>query len=145
MSILKNYISKKELINRLNIQMDNNKMINNQNIFLAKETIKYQNEIKNYKLEIARLIVMVEDLTGFREQDKECIRALKKERQSLKTKLTKLEKRNQSGPQMIIKERELTEEEIDTIKQKGSTTMLLKDESKVEVLKSNKRGKKDGK
>lgn len=143
MSILKNYISKKELINRLNIQMDNNKMINNQNIFLAKETIKYQNEIKNYKLEIARLIVMVEDLTGFREQDKECIKALKKERQSLKTKLTKLEK--QIDMPKVIYSGKMTNSEIEQIKDYKSPIMLLKDESKVEVLKSNKRGKKDGK
>lgn len=66
MKLFKNYISKKELRNRLNIQMENNKMVNNQNIFLAKETIKYQDEIQKNRLEIARLIVLTEDLTGFR-------------------------------------------------------------------------------
>lgn len=140
MKLFKNYVSKQELRNRLDIQMDNNKMINNQNIFLAKETIKYQNEIKDYRLEIARLIVLTEDLTGFREQDQECIKALKKERQSLKTKLTKLEKKNETKVLELDKDRYFDEVNITSTDISVDGIATFKEKPTVV-----KRGKKDGK
>lgn len=129
MKLFKNYISKKELRRRLDIQMENNNFFNDKLNKIAKENIDYQNEMKEIRLENAKLYVEIEDLTGFREQDQECIKALKKERKSLKTKLTKLEK--QIEPQPFIM----------TIPQKDITG----DKIMNEIAKLNKRGKKDGK
>ena len=149
MKLFKNYVSKKELRNRLNIQMENNKMFNNKVIRLSNENVEYQNELQEIKLYITKLHIEIEDLKGFREQDKECIKALKKERTSLKTKLTKMEKRSESGPQMIIEARKVTEKEMEKIKQdlekQDPIYFSSSDESKVEFLKTSKRGKRDGK
>lgn len=92
MGIFKRFNKTKE---NLDTQMSNNKLLNEHNMKLRKENIEYQEISNDLKLQVAQLKAEIADLKGFRKQDEEVIKELKKERTVLRRKITILEKKGE--------------------------------------------------